>query len=151
MKTLDELGIKYKLKEDFISLKIEITESNEEGKTYYTGQIMEDGLTGCIVQGDSEEEVKRRLVVSCKALIDFYRSRNNRLEKVAIWNSNSSENQFWFRMLGIGLTINYFKNPLLKHLMKYGWEGFGITKQNGLSLWKFLIFPQNCWKNSKKK
>lgn len=139
-------------KESYIKLKTEITTNVYKDKTVYVGRITEsEEFTGIICQSSvSEEDLERHLIISLKAMLRFHEDNFQKLQRLAIFQSNKSDRQFWFRILGIGLTINTIKrDSKFQPIIVKGWKYLGLTRiqKTGLVIGNKLIFFSNAWNN----
>jgi predicted RNase H-like HicB family nuclease len=137
-------------KESFVKIKTEVMKYEEDGKIYFVGHVTEPKeLSGCICQGNSEEELEKKLSDAIRFTLMFYQKESQDLGRLAIFRGNKGYTQVWFTIVGLGLTLNWTDGKYVT--MRNGWKNFGITTQGGLRLGKLLIFTQNHWKKTKTK
>lgn len=139
---------KYQFNKSYKEIKLPYTvvEDNSLGRLVYVGYFeAPEEITGLINQADSLEELDKNMMDSFKFLLKYYEEESRILNKRAIFRSNRSGGHFWFRIIGIGATVNWTDGKYIK--IKRGWKWFGITSVEGLRIGKLLIFFQNEWKH----
>jgi|SRR5688572_25809103 len=131
--------MKEKWKNDYLQISITTVKDEDGG---YTGWINEKHLTGCLAQADTEEQLKKELHISLQCMLEFYHQDSARGRKLSILRYNATKGQFWFTIVGLGLTINWLRrykdDPII-----------GITKPGGFRIGKLLIFLHNHWRKMK--
>lgn len=123
-----------------IPIKIKKIE-DESGKwtAWIDDPDLED-LSGCVIQADTEEEIEKELRISMKIMLYYYYSEHMKGQQRAIWRSNWSKSQFWFTIVGIGLT--FYWRP----------KNLPFKPPKGLGLWigRLRITFTNNWKWKKR-
>lgn len=114
------------------------------------------GKMRMVSQGKSIEDAKANIKKSFDASMGFYERQFSLLNKRAIWLSNYSKHgkgfSLWFKILGLGLTINYMPNRNTPFLSKNRnpIKFIGINNAGGLVIKNLLIFATNAWRTKDK-
>lgn len=114
------------------------------------------GRMGLVSQAKSIEDAKVKIKNAFDASISFYERESELLRKRAIWMSNFRKDEggfhFWFRIIGLGLTINYFSKREIPMVDKNNKpiKFIGINRAGGLVIKNLLIFKMNEWKRKNK-
>lgn len=114
------------------------------------------GKMGLVSQGNSIEDAKVKIKDAFDASISFYERQSELLRKRAIWISNFRKDEggfhFWFTIIGLGLTINYFSKREIPIVDKNNKpiKFIGINRAGGLVIKNLLVFKMNAWKKNNK-
>lgn len=89
-------------KRDIVSIEVELWDDGKD----FGGKVDDNKLpefNSCIVQGDSEDDVKENLKNMMGFIMEYYKEIERRYCQRAIFRGNCSTNQLWFTIIGFGM------------------------------------------------
>lgn len=101
-------------------------------------------FSGCIAQADSEEEVKKDVRTSLKAIVSYYKGESRRYAQRAIFRGNYTKYQLWFTIIGFGITFYWRGKKFSKKFPK-------MRPKYQFHIGRLWFSFRNEWKSYKKK
>lgn len=99
-------------------------------------------FAGIVTQGKTEQEAKERLYAGLKSWMSMSKRDHRMLNQRAAFISYRSKNHFWFRIIGLGLTLNWLKGESVERIRK---SRRAIRPKNSIRIGRLLIFFTNAW------